>query len=61
MYPKSNDSIKRYIINLPIEENEELYNLEIWAGQTKKVDCNNHSLSGEFTKKNNQRLGLFIL
>ena len=51
MYRKSNDSIKRYIIEVPIEKNEGLYNLEIWAGQTKKVDCNNHSIPGKFTKK----------
>ena len=51
MYPKSNDSIKRHVVEVPIEENEGLYNLEIWAGQTKKVDCNRHSIPGTFTKK----------
>lgn len=51
IYPKSNDSIKRYLIELTPKENEELYKIEVWAGQTKKVDCNIQHLSGEFIKK----------
>ena len=57
MYPKSTPATQRYIIELPIEENEGLYNLEIWAGQTKSVDCNKHSLTGKFTKKTVQGWG----
>lgn len=51
MYPKANDSMKRFVIKLPIEENEGLFNLEIWTGKTQKVDCNKHSLSGKFIQK----------
>jgi len=51
MYPKSNDSLVRHIIAVPIEENEGLFNLEIWAGQKRMVDCNKHRISGSFTKK----------
>ncbi|WP_152287664.1 serine protease inhibitor ecotin [Flavicella marina] len=51
MYPKANDSVQRYVIELPIRADEGLYNLEIWAGQTKEVDCNKHSLVGKFNKK----------
>lgn len=51
MYPPESDSLNRHIIFLPIEENENLYRLEIWAGQLKMVDCNKHQVSGNFVKK----------
>ena len=51
MYPKSNDSIKGYIIEVTIEKNKELYGLKTWAGKTKKVDCNKHIILGKLIKK----------
>jgi ecotin len=59
MYPKASDTLYRYIIELPTEKNERLYNLEIWAGKTQKVDCNKHRLMGEFTKKSVQGWGYY--
>ena len=57
MYPESSDTLSRYIIELPIEEDEGLFNLEIWAGKSAKVDCNKHSLAGKFNRKTVQGWG----
>ena len=51
MYPVAKENTTRYIIELPSQADEGLYNLEVWAGQTKEVDCNKHSLAGKFNKK----------
>jgi serine protease inhibitor ecotin len=51
MYPKNNDSIKRYVIEVPPKENEGFYSIEICAAQTNLEDCNKHIIMGTFTQK----------
>ena len=50
MYPESLENTNRHIISLPVQEDESLYNLEIWSGKTEMVDCNKHLISGSFKK-----------
>lgn len=50
MYPKSSKALNRFVISLPVKANEGLYNLEIWSGKTKLVDCNKQIISGKFNK-----------
>ena len=57
MYPETSDTLTRYVIELPIEDDEGLFNLEIWAGKTKEVDCNKHNLAGKLNRKTVQGWG----
>jgi len=51
MYPSATDSLVRHIITLPEQESESDYKIEIYVGKVMEVDCNTHSLTGDFTEK----------
>lgn len=51
MYPEPTEDLQRHIIILAKEENEADYKIELYAGKTMEVDCNKHTLAGEFEKK----------
>lgn len=47
-YPVSIGALKRHVIFLEQRADENLYKIEIMAGMYKEVDCNRHTLAGEF-------------
>lgn len=51
MYSEATEGSKRYCIEVPVRENESDYEVEIWAGKTIEVDCNQHKLVGNFKKE----------
>ncbi len=51
MYAEATKGSTRYIIELPTYDNESDYEVEIWAGKTIEVDCNQHKLVGSFKKE----------
>lgn len=48
MYPEAKDGQERILINLPKLEKEGDYEIELFVGKWAEVDCNRHSLMGEF-------------
>src|SRR5690625_2094003 len=51
MYPQARKGEERTIINLPKLENEEDYEVELFVGKWKEVDCNHHGLIGDLKKE----------
>lgn len=51
MYAEATEGSIRYCIDLPVRDNESDYEVEIWAGKTIAVDCNQHKLVGSFKKE----------
>lgn len=51
MYPQARKEEKRIIINLPVLDNEEDYEVELIVGKWKEVDCNQHGLIGKIKKE----------
>lgn len=49
--------MKRQVIQLPPQQDESAYKVELLIGQTLEVDCNRHRL-GSAGKQNPGRLGL---
>lgn len=49
-YPETIDSLERYVIYVGQQANENLFEVELKAGKTLEVDCNNHRLVGSFTE-----------
>ncbi len=50
-YPETIDSLERYVIYVEQKDNERLFEVELNAGKTLEVDCNNHRLMGSFTEE----------
>lgn len=50
-FPKSQDGFQRYVIHLPANGTDETYQVELIAGKTAEVDCNQHRLSGNIAEK----------
>lgn len=50
-FPAARKGFQRYVIQVPEKEKENNYQVEIIAGKTKKVDCNQHGLIGKFQTK----------
>jgi len=51
MYPQARKGEERIVINLPKLENEEDYEIELFVGKWKEVDCNHHGLIGDLKKE----------
>jgi ecotin len=52
MFPTAEEGFKRVVISLKPQENETNFKVEIYGGITAEVDCNKHSLAGEFIQQN---------
>ncbi len=50
-FPKSQAGFQRYVIHVPVTGNDDGYQVELIAGKTAKVDCNNHRLNGSLAEK----------
>ncbi|MBM3071144.1 serine protease inhibitor ecotin [Lelliottia sp. RWM.1] len=50
-YPQSEKGMKRQVIQLPVQEDETNYKVELLIGQTLEVDCNRHRLGGQLESK----------
>lgn len=48
-YPEKIEGFERYVIYLAPQEDESLFQIELFAGKTMEVDCNKHGLIGSFT------------
>ncbi len=48
MFPEAKKEEKQHIITLPTLENEQAFKVEVFVTKTMKVDCNHHSLSGQY-------------
>jgi len=57
VFPKTLAGYERYVIDLPQEENEDKFEVEILVGKTDKFDCNNQMLSGTFETKTIEGFG----
>lgn len=51
MYPEVKSGLERVIINLPELKEEENYEIELIVGKWAEVDCNHHTLLGEFEEE----------
>ncbi|WP_350574862.1 serine protease inhibitor ecotin [Pseudomonas sp. HY2-MNA-CIBAN-0224] len=51
-YPKADAGFTRQVIRLPSQKNEEDYKVQIIAGKTLQVDCNQQRLTGKLQEKN---------
>ncbi|VFS44421.1 ecotin [Enterobacter cancerogenus] len=60
-YPQAEKGMKRQVIQVPAQENEANFKVELLIGQTLEVDCNHHRLGGKLESKNPGRLGLRLL
>lgn len=47
-YPETMDGLERHVIYVEKKGNESSYMVEIVAGKTMQVDCNQHGLAGSF-------------
>ncbi|RXP55789.1 ecotin [Lutibacter sp. HS1-25] len=52
MFPKANEGYKLVYIALEPKDNESDFQIEVYAGKNAIVDCNKHSLMGQFTEEN---------
>ncbi|QIT27851.1 serine protease inhibitor ecotin [Raoultella terrigena] len=50
-YPKAEKGMKRQVIQLPPQQDESAYKVELLIGQTLEVDCNRHRLGGQLESK----------
>jgi len=50
-FPTAAESYHRYVIDLPAQPNEAEHKVELIAGKTLEVDCNHHSLGGQWEEK----------
>ena len=51
MYPAPVEGQTRYVISLPPQKDESLLKVEIVAGRTESVDCNQHAYRGELDEQ----------
>ncbi|WP_124641476.1 MULTISPECIES: serine protease inhibitor ecotin [Amniculibacterium] len=52
MFPKAKPGYKQVYIKVPAMKNENDYKVEVFAGKTMLVDCNNHRMMGDIDDKN---------
>jgi ecotin len=50
-YPAAATGQQRHVIELPAQADEDDYRVELIAGKTLEVDCNRHSLGGQWQRK----------
>ncbi|MEO9332472.1 MAG: serine protease inhibitor ecotin [Pseudomonas sp.] len=50
-YPAADDGYNRHVIELPAQANEAEHKVEIIAGKTLEVDCNQQRLGGQWQEK----------
>ncbi|WP_058910138.1 serine protease inhibitor ecotin [Entomohabitans teleogrylli] len=50
-YPQAEQGMKRQVIYLPEQQDEDLFKVELLIGQVLEVDCNRHMIGGEFGRK----------
>lgn len=50
-YPKAEKGMKRQVIQLPPQQDESAYKVELLIGQTLEVDCNRHRLGVSWKAK----------
>ena len=50
-YPQAEKGMKRQVIQLPAQEDESGYKVELLIGKTLEVDCNQHRLGGQLESK----------
>lgn len=50
-YPVAPEGLTRHVIDLPAQANEADRRVELIAGKTLEVDCNHHSLGGQWQEK----------
>ena len=50
-YPAAAAGQQRHVIELPAQADEDDYRVELIAGKTLEVDCNRHSLGGQWQRK----------
>ena len=50
-YPQAEKGMKRQVIQLPAQQNEANFKVELLIGQTLEVDCNQHRLGGQLESK----------
>jgi ecotin len=50
-YPKAEKGMKRQVIQLPQQQDESAFKVELMIGQTLEVDCNHHRLGGQLESK----------
>ena len=50
-YPKADKGMKRQVIQLPVQQDEGNFKVELLIGKTLEVDCNQHRLGGQLESK----------
>ena len=50
-YPQAEKGMKRQVIQLPQQQDESAFKVELMIGQTLEVDCNHHRLGGQLESK----------
>jgi len=50
-YPQAEKGMKRQVIQLPVQQDEANFKIELLIGQTLEVDCNQHRLGGQMERK----------
>lgn len=50
-YPQADKGMKRQVIQLPVQEDESAFKVELLIGQNLEVDCNQHRLGGKLESK----------
>lgn len=50
-FPQAEKGMKRQVIQLPAQQDESRYKVELLIGQKLEVDCNLHRLGGELSQK----------
>ena len=50
-YPQADKGMKRQVIQLPAQQDEANFKVELLIGQTLEVDCNQHRLGGQLESK----------
>ncbi|MDU0845147.1 MAG: serine protease inhibitor ecotin [Enterobacter asburiae] len=50
-YPQAEKGMKRQVIQLPVQQDEANFKVELLIGKTLEVDCNQHRLGGQLESK----------
>ena len=50
-YPKADKGMTRQVIQLPVQQDEANFKVELLIGKTLEVDCNQHRLGGQLESK----------